>query len=58
MSERDDAPDPVAATAPEAPPAPDDAPDDESAPQPGAVFPVGGMGTGTAPPPVIPGRSI
>jgi hypothetical protein len=50
MSESESIPDPVTATAPEAPAAPDD---DASArdvedPQPGAVFPIGGMGTGTA----------
>jgi hypothetical protein len=53
MSESESIPDPVTATAPEAPPAPDD---DASAreiddPQPGAVFPIGGMQTGTAIPP-------
>ena len=55
MTEPDNAPDPVLETAPEAPRAPDDveAGNEDLRTAPGAVFPIGGMGSGTAIPPRI-----
>ena len=58
MTEPDSTPDPVTATAPEAPPAPDDrTPDDEHVAPEGAVFPIAGTVAGTVPVPPTPGRA-